>query len=407
MSETEQHSGLDVEIRDEQLKLSFDQYQRYRIVTDAMEKLRENDTPLEILDAGGGDGIILNFLPGDRITILDQTEPEHEVPGFVQGDATAMPFEDGAYDYVVSVDVYEHIPPQLRSKYLSELRRTARKGVLLAAPFNTEAARDAERTANEFHRSVHLAGNVWLEEHAENGLPELEEARGFFEGYEDAVSIVPNGYIPHWLAMICLTFYSPKLEGGPDGIFERVNAFYNRYMYEQDNVEPCYRYMVAALKEPAEADLDTLASPETKPSRPAHSSTLFGTLSAMLLLSNETKRQHDSTARYERRLAEREAALARRNAQIKDLSYRLAGLVSAANARQSQVEQRLAVLQQGQNKAERRRAELEEQNANLIRQRDRFQRQVQEITGSRTWRLLSVQSRVRNRIGRLFGSGRG
>jgi O-antigen biosynthesis protein len=111
----------------------------------------------------------------------------------LKGDATALPFEDEAFDFVVSVDVYEHIQAEARDRYLSELRRTARRGALLAVPFDSEVVRDAERLANEFHRAVHLEENVWLREHAENGLPSLEDAKRFFEGHDDAVSVLPNG----------------------------------------------------------------------------------------------------------------------------------------------------------------------------------------------------------------------
>jgi hypothetical protein len=421
-----------VEPLDKSLKLPFDQYQRYRIVTDAIERLRDGPEPLQILDVGGGEGIILNFLPEDRVTVLDQTESE-EVPGFVKGDATALPFEDEAYDYVVSVDVYEHIPPEARDRYLSELRRTARKGVLLAAPFDSDMVRGAERAANEFHRSIHLAGNVWLQEHAENGLPELEDARRFFEGHEDTVSVLPNGYIPHWLALICLTFYSSKLEGESGGMFESINTFYNEFMYRLDNAEPCYRYLLVSLKEPTSVNLDELASPGMDSEYANHSSALFGALSAMLPLATEVKRQNawlaqhekrlaqreENAARrearidaqlaeYKKRLAEREGMLARREAQVSDLSRRLAERVSAMNTLQVQVEQRVASqqahkqLQQAHNNLKQRVAGLEEHNANLERHRNQLRRQLEGVTTSRAWRVLSMPHRLRRRI---LGSG--
>jgi ubiquinone/menaquinone biosynthesis C-methylase UbiE len=370
MDEAEER-GTAAEAAGRQLDLPFDQYQRYRIVADVIERLREDDSPLQILDVGGGEGIILNFLPEDRVTILDQAEPEEVVPGFVKGDATALPFEDGSYDYVVSVDVYEHIPPGVRGKYLSELRRAARKGVLLAAPFDSEMVRGAERAADEFHRAVHLAGNVWLQEHAENGLPGLEDARQF------------------------------------------------------------------SLKESVEVDLGEIASSGPNSERVVHSSTLFGTLSAMFPLATELKRQNTWLVQHERRLVQREETLARREAradaqlaeykrhleekegmmarreaQINDLSRRLAERVSAANTLSVQAEQRMArlhqthsQLQQAHNQLRQKTTGLEEQNANLERHRNRLQRQLEEVTTSRVWRVLSLQHRLRRWIKRLLGSG--
>lgn len=386
---SEKERCLIVEALDRQLSLPFDQYQRYRIVTDVLGRLREG--PLRILDVGGGEGIILNFLPEDEVTILDQFDAE-AVPGFVKGDATALPFENDAFDYVVSVDVYEHIAPEARDAYLSELRRTARKGVLLAAPFDSAVVRNAERLANEFNRAVHLSYNVWLQEHVENGLPALSDAERFFEARGDDVSVLPNGYIPHWLAMICLTFYKPKLGGELGEVFDRVNSFYNEFMYELDNAEPCYRRLLVSLKEPANANLNGLASPERDPEHASRSLTLFGALSAVLPLAADANRTGALLNRFERHLARKEGALARKEAQVDDLSRRLAERVSVGTARQG-----TADLQSSTN--------IEKQNAVLKRQRDEARRRLAGITASRSWRLLNMLHRAALRARRAVRPG--
>ncbi len=414
---------------DEKLKLPFDQHQRYRIIADVIERLRQDPGPLRILDVGGGEGIIRAFLLEDQLTILDQTGAEG-VPNFIKGDATALPFEDESFDFVVSADVYEHIPAEARDRYLSELRRTARRGVLLAAPFDSDVVRNAEQLANEFHRALHLEDNVWLQEHAENGLPSLDDARRFFETHEDAVTVLPNGYIPHWLAMICLTFYTSKLGGELGGVAEHLNSFYNEFMYELDNNEPCYRFLLVCLKEPAQANLEELVSPAPSPERVSRSSVLFGTFSALLPLAAEAKQfnirlaqneqqlaqryerqlaqserrfvqnERKLTRKYERQLAQKEGELARWKVQVDDLSQRLAERVGAENARQVQLgnlEEMNAVLRQ-------QRTNLDKQRTNLARQRDQLKHQLDEVTGTRAWRLLTVLRLARLRLGRLFGS---
>jgi SAM-dependent methyltransferase len=383
MGEMKEKRRSAVGVPGKQLNLPFDQYQRYRLVADVIERLREGSDPLQILDVGGGEGTILDFLPEDRITILDHSDAE-DVPGFVRGDATALPFEDESFDYVASVDVYEHIEPASRERYLSELRRVARRGVLLAAPFDSEAVRAAERVANECHHAVHLNENVWLKEHAEKGLPQLDGTREFFEGHGDSVSVLPNGYLLHWLAMMCLTFYSSKLEGELVGLFDLANAFYNEFMYGSDNAEPCYRYLLAALKESADTNLDELVSSSADANRTSQSSALFSTLSVMLPMNV--------------RLVQQEGALARKEAQVNDLSRRLAERVSADSAHRSQVKQRIAELSQLHNNLQQRIDHLE-------RQRDQLQQQLTGITSSRSWRLLSGVHKLRLDVGRIFRSG--
>ena len=337
--------------RREQLNLPFDQHQRYRIVAEVLDTLREDDRPVRILDVGGGEGIVLRFLTRDHVEILDQTEGE-EIPNFVKGDATALPFEDEAFDYVMSIDVCEHIEPEAREQYLSELWRTARRGVLLAGPFDSEEVRGAERLANELHRTIHLQENIWLREHAENGLPDLDRARTFFEERGDSVTILPNGYLPHWLAMISLTFYGARLGDEARDTIERLNAFYNEFLYRHDNCEPCYRYLLISLREDRDVDFERLTPKSDERPDAALSSALFGTLSASLPLMNQ---------------------LTRKEVQIQDLSRRLAHQVAQANTA-----------------------------ATLSRENAKLKRQLEAVKSSRTWRVLEEQRKLRMSLKRIL-----
>jgi hypothetical protein len=357
----------------EQLGLPFDQYQRYKIVVDALDVLREDSGSLRVLDVGGGEeGIILRFLPDDSVEVLDQIEAE-DIPGYVRGDATALPYEDGAFDYVTSVDTYEHIEKGERRKYLSELRRVARKGVLLAAPFDSEGVRGAEKLVNGLHRAIHKHENVWLREHEENGIPDLDETREYFEEQGDRVSVLPNGYLPHWTAMISLTFYESRLTGGMQGMAERINAFYNEFMYGYDNAEPSYRHLLVALKEDRSAGFEWITSPPD--GRPvASSAAFFSMFSTILPLTSQLKELED-------RLAQKDTQLVRKETQIRDLSMRLAQQTVSANDR----------------------AEI----ATLKSQRHELRKQLDAVTNSRTWRMLGAYRKIRLSLASLVKRGGG
>lgn len=359
---------------EQQLHLPFDQYQRYKLVTDALEKLRRNDDALKVLDVGGAEGTILNFLDRDKVTILDQS-PVEGVPGFVQGDATALPFEDGSFDYVTSVDTFEHIAPQAREKYLSELRRVAGKGVLLAGPFKGRGVQEAEELVSEFFRSLYGGNHKWLEEHEEHGLPRMDDTRAFYEKLGDSVTVLPNGYLLNWLIMICLFFHGMRLKGEAYQLSQRANHFYNRFLYQYDNTEPCYRYLVAALKEPAPVELGGLTSPPSAPDRANLTSALLGSFISTLPLVNELRAARVQSAQ--------------KDAQILDLSRRLAAHVARANARD-------ALQQETQDNAQH---VLQEENRNLRRQRNQLRSRLEAITNSRTWRIAGLLSRLR-RLGR-------
>jgi hypothetical protein len=392
-----------------QIGMPFDQHQRYKIVADALDRLREDSEALEVLDVGGGEGIILNFLPGDRVTILDQTEVEG-VPNFVVGDATALPFEEGSFDYVTSLDVYEHIGTGAREKYLAELRRVARRGVLLAAPFDSEEVRGAEKLANEFHRTVHLQENVWLGEHEQNGLPDLDWTRAYLERQGDEVYVLPNGYLPHWLAMISLFFYEARLEGDSRLLLDQLNSFYNEFMYEYDNSEPSYRHLVVALKEAPEkkdADLWRLASPSDHPS-PSVSSTLFAAFSAALAPLSELKKlnaqlvqkdklllqkdkllvQKDGQlTRKDKLLAQKDGQLTQKEVMIRDLFERLARQTTTANT--------VAELRRRTDALQKDKRLLEQQTSLLQTEKKYLRKQLNAIKDSRSWRMIEKQKNLR------------
>lgn len=359
-----------------QLDLPFDQYQRYRIVAEALEILREGNTsPLRILDVGGGEGIALHFFPDDDLEILDQTVVEG-VPNFVEGDATAMPYEDDAFDYVTSVDVYEHIPPEARRKYLSELRRVAGKGILLAGPFESEAVRAAERLVNELHRAVHLQGNVWLEEHKENSLPGLPQTREFFEEHQDTITVVPNGYLPHWIAMLSMVFYGVKLGDELKELFDRFNTFYNEFMYRYDNSEPCYRYLLVALKEDREVSFEQL-TPPVEHQNTAMSSALFSTFSAALPMVPQLKNFESQLDVLRRQSVQKDGRLTQKDIQIRDLSMRLARQMTEENDTVA----------------------LRREIASLRVQRNQLQNQLNAMKNSRAWKAMEKQRQLRVFIG--------
>jgi len=227
------------------LKLPFDQYQRYRIVADAIGGVREDGKRLAILDVGGAPGLIRDFLPGDEIIVLDRTGAK--AGGFVRGDGAALPFKDRALDVVVSVDVLEHIEPEAREAFIGEMKRVARDYVFIAAPFREEAVEEAERVLFDVMKATKGEEHAFLKEHLEHGLPVEAEVREAMEaGGWESVS-VPNGALKRWLPMMALVLYmsGDRFLGEVAG---RVNAFYNGNYYEDDNREPSYRRLVAAAR---------------------------------------------------------------------------------------------------------------------------------------------------------------
>lgn len=235
---------------EQRLQLPFDLYQRYKIIADLIEAVRDRGRIFSILEVGSGGHKTLGlFLPGDRIYYLDKSFPP-ELAGkseFVTGDATNLPFNNGTFDLVISTDVYEHIVPGQRHRCLIELIRISKEMTVLAAPFNTGKVASYERRCNEHYRAIFSTDHPWLKEHIANGLPDLETTFNFIKGQGYHVEIIPNGYLTRWLTMQVNSFITTNKPALLE-LVTQLNSFYNLHFYEADNREPSYRKVLAIPK---------------------------------------------------------------------------------------------------------------------------------------------------------------
>jgi SAM-dependent methyltransferase len=95
--------------------------------------------PARTLDVACGTGFLMAHLRGDVVG-LDQSErmlavAREQVPGaqFVQGDALALPFEDGAFERVFTSYFYCHLEEPERERFVGEARRVASELVIVAS----------------------------------------------------------------------------------------------------------------------------------------------------------------------------------------------------------------------------------------------------------------------------------
>lgn len=112
------------------------------------------------LDVACGTGFLTRHLHGDVVG-LDQSGAMLEVARnrapnatFVQGDALALPFEDGAFDRLLTSHFYGHLEDADRERFLAESRRVARELVVVDSALRpgVEAAERQERCLDDGSR---------------------------------------------------------------------------------------------------------------------------------------------------------------------------------------------------------------------------------------------------------------
>ncbi|MBL8860639.1 MAG: methyltransferase domain-containing protein [Planctomycetes bacterium] len=227
------------------LELPFDQYQRYRLVTDLLAGLRAQAEPLAILDVGGRTANLRAFLPADRVHLVD-VEASAE-PGLVLGDGARLPFQDRAVDVVAAFDTLEHVPPPARPAFLAECARVARRWVVVAGPYRAPAVDESERLLQRFLRDKLGLEHRYLEEHRHHGLPDLPESRAALEAAGLRTAAIGHGSLERWLPLMCLSLYldhEPELRSLARSVFR----FYNRELYASDSTPPVYRHALVAAR---------------------------------------------------------------------------------------------------------------------------------------------------------------
>jgi len=218
-------------------------------------KAKNDLKKVKILDVGGRNGRLGLFLDeGDEHTILDLREGDE--PNLIVGDGTDMGmFADGEFDVVVSGDVYEHIVPEKRARFVQEAFRVSKDLVILAAPFDRPGVHEAEVMVNDYFKKQLGKDHEWLLEHIENGLPDEAELQQVISAAGYQHQILPSNDLDNWVLLQLLIFYSYSY-GVSDDLINRFYRSYNRDLFHVEDFRlGSYRQVYVMSKEPLELKL--------------------------------------------------------------------------------------------------------------------------------------------------------
>jgi hypothetical protein len=89
----------------------------------------------------------------------------------VQCSGTRLPFVDKCFDVVVASDVMEHVPPDSRENFISEVLRVSRKVAVFGYPCGALALA-LDRGLYEQYLRQNTAPPIWLVEHMMHPFPD-------------------------------------------------------------------------------------------------------------------------------------------------------------------------------------------------------------------------------------------
>jgi len=160
-----------------------------------------------ILDVGGEQRILEKKLKAEKYLTLnirsDSEHFNHHQVGqdTVVYDGKQIPLESRSFDWVISIDVIEHVPTSDREDLIREMLRVSKRGLILSAPLGTQLHIDRERRLLHYLREKNHQVR-FLEEHLERGLPRPEEVSSWAKKHHGQLSYSGSVFLSNWLLKI-------------------------------------------------------------------------------------------------------------------------------------------------------------------------------------------------------------
>lgn len=236
------------------LQIDYDQFHRYAAVTALLRPLLRHESsnslePLRILEVGSHS---LNLLPAFLSPLPVEVVRADIEPGLA-GDLGAyvtivpgqpLPWDTGAFDFTVALEVLEHIPPEERRSALREWARVARHGVFFSCP-SGKRVRHLEQRADAAFRTRHGREHPWLEEHERFGRPTRRAVKELCSEAGLTCHRFYNSPLHEWLPLLLITEH--LFEQGDKELLYRFNEMLNTRPQQLFLKQPGYRSLYAAF----------------------------------------------------------------------------------------------------------------------------------------------------------------
>lgn len=220
-------------------KIPFHQYQRYKMVQLLVENLRENKK-MKILEVGANEHKNLEkFLPNDEIFYLDIELSEEKLKDkqYIKGDATDLQFKDNEFDYIIALDVFEHIPKQRRELFFENINRVSKYGFIASFPFDNKETIFVEDRIEHIYKYMYNQTINWHEEHKEMGLPTLKDVNYIVKNKMNIKTRMLYHGDNYLFEKLMNIEALNNTDGTLNNYWDTINTYYNENIFYQDRVE--------------------------------------------------------------------------------------------------------------------------------------------------------------------------
>lgn len=149
---------------------------RYLPIVDDLKKHYQKGD--KILEVGSEITGITNYfqVPVTGVDVNFDLSKQNKFLIPVKGSALKLPFEDKSFDFVLSVDMLEHIKPEDRAKAVLEILRVSKRKLYLSFPTG-KASEKVDQNLHKYFLKKRGEDYQYLKEHTDLGLPDEGEVR--------------------------------------------------------------------------------------------------------------------------------------------------------------------------------------------------------------------------------------
>ncbi len=154
-----------------------DEALRYLPIAKELNNQKSNDST--ILEIGSGASGITSYIPFNIVGAdINFSGPiaERLQPVYLSG--ANLPFADKSFEYVICVDMLEHVTKDARLSFVQEMFRVARKRLFIAVPCGP-LSEDQDRRLDALYREQRGESYPFLIEHVEKGLPHKADIESY------------------------------------------------------------------------------------------------------------------------------------------------------------------------------------------------------------------------------------
>lgn len=159
-------------------------------------------------------------------------------------DGLNIPFEDNSFDYVISVDILEHVVQENRLRILSEIVRVAEKRAVVVTPIRLPDRETDESYILDICKRYGVVPPPSLVEHEFYGLPLLDEIKKYVSLFGGTYKYATNKK-DYWSIQTTMLWNTISLNGDSEWINRKVQEFqeeqlkFQSYPQEAENAYRC------------------------------------------------------------------------------------------------------------------------------------------------------------------------